>query len=573
MTLLSGPKVSVLAALQSSSQMANASDELFFETVNKSFDGITDLELKSFFVKSHPKDRKGMFTIKHFAGKVSYHIGAKGTNTWLLKNNDDVPQDLTTMLQGSNDEMVRNYVLTLQAQAPQAPSGGRRSSLRKQSIADGFILSMAKLVKTLNESTCSFIRCIKPNAELRPMTFNNLYSLEQIRALGLVQVCAVMKIGLPTRISFPELKEALGPVAKEVEQLFQGHPEETLIASLLYAFNIPQDVYQLGRTKLFFKSGQLEALDRILSTDFLAQKADIMKRLEEALTARSDCEAMVGTINAAYKELQTFYADTRQSVMDLSTSLIDVRENVVKVFKKDYQSISTSTEKVLYLLNTLNCDIADVINYGLDVETHESYAPIKKQIDEAQEKLNLSEMQWKVLDERLLEIEAFCDDPNSTMYELCAERSDELPRLETEISDAYELIHLVELEANRCDVTKVRQKSEDAEHEMSLIRFHLKKLQSGVSDIAKIRSQTISTVEYLKLHMIDVKKFILESGSIGTTISDRCQEIRMAIDELRAKVAKDLEEKRRLEEEARRREEEEKRRREEEERAILAELV
>jgi myosin heavy subunit len=553
--------------------MANASDELFFETINKSFDGITDLELKSFFVKAHPKDRKGMFTIKHFAGKVSYHIGAKGTNTWLLKNNDDVPQDLTTMLQGSNDEMVRNYVLTLQAQAPQAPSGGRRSSLRKQSIADGFVLSMASLVKTLNESTCSFIRCIKPNAELRPMTFNNLYSLEQVRALGLVQVCAVMKIGLPTRISFPELKEALGPVAKEVEQLFEGHPEETLIASLLYAFNIPQDVYQLGRTKLFFKSGQLDALDRILSTDFEAQKDDIMNRLQAALTARRDCEAAVVTINSSYKELQTFYETTQQSVTDLSTSLMEVREKVVKAFTKDYQSISNSTEKVLNILNTLTCDITDVTTYGQDVESHEDYAPIKKQIGEVQERLNLSELQWKVLDERLLEIEAFCTDPNDAMYELCAERSDELPRIESEVADAHELVHLVELEANRCDVAKVQQKSEDAEHEMSLIRFHLKKLQSGVVDIEKMRGQTISTVEYLKLHMQDVKKFVLESGSLGSSITGSCQEIRRAIDELRAKVAKDLEEKRRMEEEARRREEEEKRKREEEERAILAELV
>lgn len=553
--------------------MANANDEQFFENVNKSFESLTDLDLKSFVVKSHPKDKKAMFTVKHFAGKVSYHIGAKGTNTWLLKNNDDVPQDLTIMLQGSNDEAVRNYCYIFQ-NSPTTPAGsGRRSSIRKQTIADGFIQSMSSLVKTLNETTCSFIRCIKPNAELHAISFNNLYSLEQIRALGLVQVCAVMKIGLPTRISFPELKDALGPVAKEAEILFRDHPEETFIASLLYAFNIPQDVYQLGRTKLFFKSGQLEALDRILSTDFITKKDEIMERLNAALKARSDCEAAVITIKASYQEVQLNYENTRKAVIDLSTSLLNIKEHLIKEFIKEYKETSRSTEKILHLLNTLNGDITDVVAYGRDVETHELFQPIKGKINMALERLNLSELQWKVLDERLLEIENFCNDPNTSMYELCTERSDELPRIESELTDAYDYIHAVELEANRCDVIKVQQKSEEAEHELSLIRFHLKKLQSGLNDIEKIKIQTKSKIEDLKLHLIDVKKFIRESGTLGTTITTSCQEIRHDIDELMNKIAKDLEEKRRMEEEARKREEEEKRRREEEERAYLAELV
>jgi myosin heavy subunit len=488
-----------------------------------------------------------------------------------LKNNDDVPQDLTALLQTSNDSFVQSYVGSLQAASAMATSGGgagRRSSIRKQSIADGFVQSMASLVKTLNDTTCSFIRCIKPNAEMKAISFNNLYSLEQIRALGLVQVCGVMKIGLPTRISFPELKEALGPVALEAEALFAGHPQETFIASLLYAFNIPQDVYQLGRTKLFFKSGQLEALDRILSTDFIAQKDQIMERLNAALKARNDCEEAVKAIHLAYEDVQKSYENTQQAVMSLSTSLIDVREHVVKAFIREYHAVSSLTEKLLDLLNTLTGDIRDVMAYGRDVQQYtEPFQPIQKRIALVQEKLSISESQWNVLDGYLAEIAHFVkEDPNNEMYILCAERSDELPRIETEILEAKELVHLVELQANRCDVSKVQQKSDDAEHEMSLIRYHLKKVDSGLIDIEKIKKQTVNKVEDMKLHLIDVKKFIHQSGAMATTITDLCTEIRVEIDTLRTQIAKDLEEKkewkRKLEKEKRRRRKEEKKKNE-----------
>jgi len=572
-TLLAGPKISVLATLQSSSQMANASDELFFENVNKSFESINDLELKKFYVKAHPKDKKSMFTIKHFAGKVSYHAGPKGLNTWLLKNNDDIPQDLSTMLQTSNIETIQSFVyLTLPPQATTPAGNGRRSSLRKQSIADGFIQSMTSLVKTLNETTCSFIRCIKPNPELKPITFNNSYTLEQIRALGLVQVCSVMKIGLPTRISFAELKEALGPVAKEAEVLFHGLPEETFIASLLYAFDIPKDVYQLGRTKLFFKSGQLDALDRILSTDFVEKKDEIMERLNIALKARNDCEEAVKTLTASCNEVSEIYKIAQQDVIKLSTTLIDLKEKTFKEFNKEYKDISHSTEKILSVLNSSNISISDVVIYGKDVEKHENFTPIQKLINDALETLSLSEQQWKKLDLHLLEVETFCTDPGGQMYELCTERSDEIPRYEAEIAEVYELMNTVVLEANRCNIQKVNEKSADIEHELSLIKYHLKKHSAGIQEIEKLKSDALKKMEDLKLYLIDIKKFIHNSVTIGHTINDLCQNIRNKIDELRAQIAKDLEEKRRMEEEARRREEEEKKRREEEERQYYAEL-
>lgn len=64
------------------------------------------------------------------------------------------------------------------------------------------------------------------------------YVVDQLQCLGILQTCEVLKVGMPTRVTYTELKEVLGDNAVEAEKLFDGEPETALIAAILWAFEV-----------------------------------------------------------------------------------------------------------------------------------------------------------------------------------------------------------------------------------------------------------------------------------------------------------------------------------------------
>ena len=90
-----------------------------------------------------------------------------------------------------------------------------------------------------------------------PGLFHRAYVTEQLRCLGILATCEVLKAGLPTRISYRELKRTLVALPSNTQALFASEPEEVLIAASMWAFEVPAEAYQLGRTRVFFKAGEI----------------------------------------------------------------------------------------------------------------------------------------------------------------------------------------------------------------------------------------------------------------------------------------------------------------------------
>jgi myosin heavy subunit len=77
--------------------------------------------------------------------------------------------------------------------------------------------------------------------------FDNKYVVEQLRALGVLQACEILKVCLPTRVKYSEIKSALKSIVSKVQYLFEKNdPETLLVACLLIANHIPIDLYKLG---------------------------------------------------------------------------------------------------------------------------------------------------------------------------------------------------------------------------------------------------------------------------------------------------------------------------------------
>jgi hypothetical protein len=93
---------------------------------------------------------------------------------------------------------------------------------------------MQSLTKELGATKCNFIRCIKPNPQMSFGTMDRGYVVEQLRCLGILTTCEVLKAGMPTRIKYTELQAtALAGLPAETAKLFEGQPEQVMVGVVM----------------------------------------------------------------------------------------------------------------------------------------------------------------------------------------------------------------------------------------------------------------------------------------------------------------------------------------------------
>lgn len=215
--------------------------------------------------------------------------------------------------------------------------------MMKPTIVATFTRSMIELNAMLEKTNCHFIRCIKPNPSAQPNCFQMAYVSEQVRALGILNACEILAVGLPTRVSYDQL---CGSLTSAVSDVVSKHPvlatEEgrvLLIASILKAYKIPEEAYRLGISTAFFKSGQLAYVDRILNASYDAEtELTISGTIEAAIsqftTINQDIIRISEQIKVAVEyinELETRQDRLRNNVLVLPDNVgLDLPEDISK---------------------------------------------------------------------------------------------------------------------------------------------------------------------------------------------------------------------------------------------------
>lgn len=205
------------------------------------------------------KKARTEFIVKHYAGKVTYTTG-----NFLLKNVDSLPKTANDLFMSSTKEMTKQIWDSI-------AKGHGMSRSKKDSIVSFFKKQITDLNNDLNATTASFIRCIKPNAEMHRNEgwFNKRYITVQLRNLSIPKTADVLKAGLPTRIPYDQLVEGYRTIFGDkvrTPDLDNERGLKSFIAALFFAFEIPRTSYKLGLTKVFFKSGDLDKLDEVLAS-------------------------------------------------------------------------------------------------------------------------------------------------------------------------------------------------------------------------------------------------------------------------------------------------------------------
>uniref|UniRef100_UPI003AABF6A0 unconventional myosin-XV-like n=1 Tax=Centroberyx gerrardi TaxID=166262 RepID=UPI003AABF6A0 len=207
-----------------------------------------------------PKMPLPEFTIKHFAGRVTYQV-----YKFLDKNYDQVRQDVLDLFIQSKNKMVSNLFL-VHAEVMGQQRGGhvRKSStvtrrFQAPTVSTKFQLSLLELVEKMERCNPFFVRCIKPNNNKEPGVFESELVSGQLRHSGVLETIRIRREGYPVRLPFDvflfRYKSLVGL------QELPAPDGENCVILLSKLCPLRPGAFAVGVTKLFLKEDIYQLLE------------------------------------------------------------------------------------------------------------------------------------------------------------------------------------------------------------------------------------------------------------------------------------------------------------------------
>ncbi|XP_040966292.1 myosin-6 [Gossypium hirsutum] len=235
---------------------------------------------------SKPKLSRTDFTIYHYAGDVTYQ-----TELFLDKNKDYVVPEHQALLAASKCSFVSSLF-------PPLPEESSKSS-KFSSIGSGFKLQLQSLLETLSSTEPHYVRCVKPNNALKPAIFENNNVLQQLRCGGVMEAIRISCAGFPSRKLFHEFIDRFVILAPEVRNKSGKKDDIAACKKILEKSNLTG--YQIGKTKVFLRAGQMAELD--------GQRGEILGRSATKIQRRACtymCRKKFVLLKSSATQIQAF---------------------------------------------------------------------------------------------------------------------------------------------------------------------------------------------------------------------------------------------------------------------------
>ncbi|XP_041813803.1 unconventional myosin-Va [Chelmon rostratus] len=274
-------KMGILDLLDEECKMPKGSDDSWAQKLYN-----THLKTCSLFEKPRMSNRA--FIIQHFADKVEYQCEG-----FLEKNKDTVNEEQINVLKASKfDLLVELFQDEEKATSPtgQAPGTGGRTRLsvkpdksrqksskeHKKTVGCQFRNSLQMLMETLNATTPHYVRCIKPNDFKMAFSFDPKRAVQQLRACGVLETIRISAAGFPSRWTYQEFFSRYRVLMKQKDVL----PDKKLTCrNVMEKLVQDQDKYQFGKTKIFFRAGQVAYLEKLRADKLRAACIRIQKTI------------------------------------------------------------------------------------------------------------------------------------------------------------------------------------------------------------------------------------------------------------------------------------------------------
>ncbi|XP_075697095.1 unconventional myosin-Vb isoform X2 [Rhinoderma darwinii] len=223
------------------------------------------------------------FIIIHFADKVEYQCDG-----FLEKNRDTVYEEQINILKASKYQLVADLFQDGKDLVPPTPSGKSKINVRpakpaiknankehKKTVGHQFRNSLQLLMETLNATTPHYVRCIKPNDEKLAFSFDPHRAVQQLRACGVLETIRISAAGYPSRWTYHDFFNRYR-VLMNKRDLSQSDKKITC-KNLMENLIKDPDKFQFGRTKIFFRAGQVAYLEKLRADKFRAATIMIQK--------------------------------------------------------------------------------------------------------------------------------------------------------------------------------------------------------------------------------------------------------------------------------------------------------
>lgn len=212
-----------------------------------------------------PKFGTSAFLIHHFADLVQYEsVG------FLEKNRDTVIEEQINVLRNSrnkllhelfNDEQHKLPVPGTKLKVVSAKPLQQSNKSHKKSVGSQFRDSLNMLMSTLNATTPHYVRCIKPNDFKTPFEYNPQRAVQQLRACGVLETIRISAAGFPSRWTYEEFFYRYRVLCKFAD--ISPHNMKATCENILVKSIHTVDKYKFGRTKIFFRAGQVAYLEKL----------------------------------------------------------------------------------------------------------------------------------------------------------------------------------------------------------------------------------------------------------------------------------------------------------------------
>ncbi|XP_052393099.1 unconventional myosin-Vb isoform X1 [Carassius gibelio] len=222
-----------------------------------------------------PRMSNKSFIVVHFADKVEYQ-----SDGFLEKNRDTVYEEQINILKASQFQLVadlfqdgkdsgppsatsKSSKINVRAAKP-APKGHNRE--HRKSVGTQFRNSLHLLMETLNATTPHYVRCIKPNDNKESFVFDSRRAVQQLRACGVLETIRISAAGYPSRWTYPDFFSRYRVLMTKKNMTIAD--KKQVCKNLLETLIKDPDKFQFGKTKIFFRAGQVAYLEKLRADKF-----------------------------------------------------------------------------------------------------------------------------------------------------------------------------------------------------------------------------------------------------------------------------------------------------------------
>ncbi|XP_055994122.1 unconventional myosin-Vb isoform X2 [Sorex fumeus] len=234
-----------------------------------------------------PRMSNTSFIVIHFADKVEYL-----SDGFLEKNRDTVYEEQINILKASKFPLVADLFHDDKDPVPATTAASKGSSSKinirsarpplkasnkehKKTVGHQFRASLHLLMETLNATTPHYVRCIKPNDEKLPFHFDPRRAVQQLRACGVLETIRISAAGYPSRWTYHDFFNRYRVLVRKKD--LANTDKKAVCRSVLESLLKDPDKFQFGRTKIFFRAGQVAHLEKLRANRFRTATIMIQK--------------------------------------------------------------------------------------------------------------------------------------------------------------------------------------------------------------------------------------------------------------------------------------------------------